>query len=163
MSGKNMIDLVANDRNTHRNNMMDMWQDSIDRAREKQESPSGIAEKAVADMEEALRRKQEGCQRCQNRRYQDGSSDGAVSFQTPSKMPGDVSMSVRAHEREHVMREGAKAKERGREVLDTQVALIHSVCPECGMRFVAGGETKVKTAAAQQEPPKRPGSLSAKA
>ncbi len=128
--------------------MLELWQESIDRASQRRQAPNGIDEEAAdAAMEEALRKKQEGCRTCSERRYSDRSDDGAVSFQSPTKIGGDVEGAVRGHEREHVHREGARAKQEDRKVLAMSVAVVHRVCPECGARYVAGGETRVKTGA----------------
>ncbi|MBQ7981142.1 MAG: hypothetical protein IJ305_05980, partial [Oscillospiraceae bacterium] len=45
------------------------------------------------------------CKTCENRRYQDGSDDMGVSFQTPTKVdPKAAAAKVKSHEMEHVGR-----------------------------------------------------------
>ena len=51
------------------------------------------------------------CQTCERRKYQDGSDDMGVSFQTPTHIaPEEAPAAVRGHEMEHVYREQAKAE-----------------------------------------------------
>jgi hypothetical protein len=81
------------------------------------------------------------CQTCANRKYQDGSNDGGVSFQTPTKLsPGAAAAAVRSHEQEHVTRNAAKAEREGKEA-HSHVAIHSAVCPECGKTYISGGTT----------------------
>jgi hypothetical protein len=81
------------------------------------------------------------CQTCANRKYQDGSNDGGVSFQSPTKIsPGAAAAAVRSHEQEHVTRNAAKAEREGKEA-HSHVAIHSAVCPECGKTYVSGGTT----------------------
>lgn len=99
------------------------------------------------DESSALPVEEESCDACENRKYVDGSSDGAVSFQTPASIKGaGVAGVVAAHEREHVFREEAKARMEGREVLRQSVRIKYDICPVCGKPHVAGGETVTVTA-----------------
>lgn len=92
-------------------------------------------------MEKIDERNQE-CQTCKNREYQDGSSDPGVSFKNASKIdPNGAAAAVRSHEHEHVVRDRAKAEEAGREVIYQNVIIKHGLCPECGKSYVAGGTT----------------------
>lgn len=86
------------------------------------------------------------CQICANRRYQDGSDDSGVSFQTPTKLsPDKAASAVRSHEMEHVTRNQAKAKREGREVVSQSVTIHMAKCPECGESYVSGGVTHTVT------------------
>lgn len=86
------------------------------------------------------------CEACRSRRYQDGSDDGGVSFQSPTNIdPSAVPAKVRAHEMEHVRREQFKAKEDGRKVIYQSVQIKTAVCPECGKTYVSGGKTRTVT------------------
>lgn len=99
------------------------------------------------------------CQTCKNRRYQDGSNDPGVSFQTPQHIDPSVSASaVMSHEQEHVTRNKAAAEAEGGEVIQSTVVLHGDICPECGRYYIAGGTTYTTTRsggeshAHQQEP-----------
>ena len=88
------------------------------------------------------------CQTCEKRKYQDGSDDMGVSFQTPTHIaPENAAAKVRGHEMEHVVREQAKAEREDREVVSQSVTLHTSVCPECGKVYISGGNTRTVTAA----------------
>ena len=94
------------------------------------------------------------CQTCEERRYQDGSDDMGVSFQTPTRIaPENVASAVRGHERENVFREQAKAQRENRRVISQSVALHTSVCPECGKAYISGGTTTTTTASAPDPVP----------
>jgi len=93
-----------------------------------------------------------GCQTCANRTYVDKSNDGGVSFQTPTHIPPSAAAAaVAAHEGEHVSREQDKAEQSGREVINQNVRLHTSVCPECGVTYVSGGVTETTTAEKSQD------------
>lgn len=82
------------------------------------------------------------CETCKNRKYQDGSNEGNVSFKSASHIaPGAAGSSVRAHEGEHVSNAYAKASQGNGKVLQASVAIHTSVCPECGRTYVSGGTT----------------------
>ena len=86
------------------------------------------------------------CQTCQNRRYQDGSDDSGVSFQTPTKVaPQAAGAAVRSHEQEHVSRNQAKAEREGKEIVSQTVTIHTGICPECGRVYVSGGTTRTTT------------------
>ena len=86
------------------------------------------------------------CKTCKSRRYQDGSDDSGVSFQTPQHVdPGLSASAVSSHEQEHVMREQAKAQSEGAKVLSQTVVLHGDICPECGRYYIAGGTTTTVT------------------
>lgn len=88
------------------------------------------------------------CQTCEERKYQDGSDDMGVSFQTPTRVaPEAVASAVRGHEQEHVVREQAKAEREGRRVVSQDVTLHTDICPECGRAYISGGTTRTVTAA----------------
>ncbi len=64
------------------------------------------------------------CQTCEQRKYKDGSNDPGVSFKTATRVaPEQAASAVRGHEREHVVREQAKAKREDRRVVSQSVAL----------------------------------------
>ena len=86
------------------------------------------------------------CQTCKNRRYQDGSDDSGVSFQTPTKVnPNAAGAAVRGHEQEHVTRNQAKAKREGKEIVSQSVTIHTGICPECGRVYISGGTTRTTT------------------
>lgn len=86
------------------------------------------------------------CETCANRTYVDGSDDPGVSFKSPGKIDPQVSASVvMSHELEHVSNEQASANAEDIEVVSQSVSLYASICPECGVSYVAGGETKTVT------------------
>lgn len=85
------------------------------------------------------------CSTCARRRYQDGSDDPSVSFQTPTHVsPGQAEVMVRVHEQEHVQHERTKAAREGKQV-ETHVSIHYSICPECGRVYCSGGTTHVTT------------------
>ena len=91
------------------------------------------------------------CQTCDNRRYQDGSDDGSVSFQSPAHIDPRASAAVvRAHEQEHVVNEQARAQREGREIVNQSVTLHTSICPECGIAYVSGGVTRTQSRSTEE-------------
>ncbi|MCL2699401.1 MAG: hypothetical protein FWE68_03730 [Defluviitaleaceae bacterium] len=91
------------------------------------------------------------CVTCAERTYQDRSDDPGVSMQTPTNLsPEEAAGAVMAHEREHQVREAAKAEEEGREVLSNEIQIFTSVCPECGKTYVSGGKTTTVTRAQEE-------------
>jgi len=96
---------------------------------------------------QALEEASKECQTCKNRKYQDGSSDGGVSYQAPTRIsPGAAPSAVASHEREHVAREQAKAERDDRRIVSQTVTLETAICPECGRIYVSGGVTRTLTA-----------------
>lgn len=88
------------------------------------------------------------CETCEKRKYQDGSDDMSVSFQTPTNIkPEQVASAVRGHEMEHVVHEQVKAKQEDRKVVSQSVTLHTDICPECGKVYISGGETRTVTKA----------------
>lgn len=88
------------------------------------------------------------CQTCKERKYQDGSDDSSVSFQTPTHIDADAApATVRGHELEHVAHEQARAQRDGRKVVSQTVTLHTDICPECGRVYVSGGTTRTVTKA----------------
>ena len=114
---------------------------------------SGAEEDVSVDGAQGAKSAQEAaeegkCQTCEKRKYQDGSDDMSVSFQTPTNIkPGQVAAAVRGHEMEHVLHEQAKAKQEGRKVVSQSVTLHTAICPECGKVYISGGETRTTTKA----------------
>ena len=87
------------------------------------------------------------CETCERRKYQDGSDDPGVSFQSPTRIsPEQAASTVRGHEQEHVVRERAEAEREGRKVVSQRVEIHTDVCPECGRVYVSGGTTYTTTA-----------------
>ena len=117
-----------------------------------EEEPGGDVKVGANGAQEAV---EEGkCQTCENRKYQDGSDDMGVSFQTPTKIaPEQVASAVRGHENEHVVREQAKAKLEDRKVVSQSVTLHTDICPECGKVYISGGTTRTVTKADNQPEP----------
>ena len=80
------------------------------------------------------------CVTCSSRRYQDQSSDGGVSMQSPTHIhPDNAAAEVRNHEMEHQFRDRVDAESRGREVIQNHIRLHTSQCAECGRVYVLGG------------------------
>ena len=122
------------------------------------EDEKALDGKSAQGAESAQEALEEGeCQTCESRKYQDGSDDMGVSFQTPTNIkPEQAASAVRGHEMEHVYREQAKADREGRKVVSQSVTMHSEICPECGKSFVSGGTTRTVTKAetdnaAQQE------------
>lgn len=115
------------------------------------EYADGSEGKSIDSVQESA--KEGECQTCAQRKYQDGSDDMGVSFQTPTRLsPEEAGAAVRGHEQEHVTREQAKAKREGKEVVSQSVVIHTSVCPECGKVYVSGGTTRTTTATKPEEP-----------
>lgn len=96
------------------------------------------------------------CQTCKERKYQDGSDDSSVSYQTPTHIDADYApAAVRGHELEHVAHEQAKAQREDRKVVSQTVTLHTDICPECGRVYVSGGTTRTVTKADNTEAPAR--------
>ena len=120
-----------------------------------EENMDGKGAQGAESAQDAL--KEGECQTCKERKYQDGSDDMGVSFQTPTNVkPEQAASAVRGHEMEHVYREQAKADREGREVVSQSVTMHTGICPECGKSYVSGGTTRTVTraetdSAAQQQ------------
>lgn len=81
------------------------------------------------------------CETCKNRKYQDG-SDEMVSYKSATHIsPQSAGSAVRAHEQEHVRNAYAAANKGNGQVLQANVKIQTSTCPECGRTYVSGGET----------------------
>lgn len=94
------------------------------------------------------------CKTCQNRKYQDGSDEGNVSFKAAAHVsPQAAGAAVRAHEGQHVSNAFKKASQDGGKVLQASVAIHTSVCPECGRTYVSGGTTTTKIKYSNEENP----------
>jgi hypothetical protein len=86
------------------------------------------------------------CLTCSGRRYVDVSTDGGVSFQTPTHISPEQSFSqVRAHEHEHIRRDAAAARTRGDEIVSQNVRFTVAVCGECGKMYKSGGTATTVT------------------
>jgi hypothetical protein len=85
------------------------------------------------------------CKTCKERKYQDGSDECNVSFQTAQHIsPEAAGAAVRAHEGQHVSNAYKKAAQNNGKVLQASVAIRTAVCPECGRTYVSGGTTSTK-------------------
>lgn len=97
------------------------------------------------------------CETCKQRKYQDGSNEGDVSFKAPGHIsPQDSAGRVRAHEQEHVSNAYEKAAKEGGRVRAATVSLRTEICPECGTSYVAGGETRTTVSYPKDEQSSRP-------
>lgn len=116
---------------------------------DKAEDEKALDGKSAQGAESAQEALEEGeCQTCESRKYQDGSDDMGVSFQTPTNIkPEQAASAVRGHEMEHVYREQAKAGREGRKVVSQNVTMHTEICPECGKSYVSGGTTRTVTKA----------------
>lgn len=96
----------------------------------------------------------EECQTCKERKYQDGSNEGNVSFKAASHISPQAAPSlVRAHESEHVKNAYAKAEQKNGKVINASVSLHTSICPECGRTYVSGGTTNTTIKYTNEENP----------
>nr|WP_325300698.1 hypothetical protein [uncultured Oscillibacter sp.] len=113
------------------------------------EDETALDGKTAQGAESAQEALEEGeCATCESRKYQDGSDDMGVSFQTPTNIkPEQAASAVRGHEMEHVYREQAKADREGRKVVSQNVTMHTEICPECGKSYVSGGTTRTVTKA----------------
>lgn len=103
----------------------------------------------TAGIQEAAAEKE--CQTCKERKYQDGSDDAGVSYQTPTHIaPEQAASAVKGHEMEHVVRERAAAEREDRRVVSQSVTIHTAICPECGRVYVSGGTTRTTTASDTQ-------------
>ena len=94
------------------------------------------------------------CETCRNRKYQDGSDEGNVSFKTASHVsPESAGARVRAHEGEHVSNAYKKAAQKNGKVVNASVSIHTSVCPECGRTYVSGGVTNTMIKYANEDNP----------
>lgn len=83
------------------------------------------------------------CETCRERKYQDGSDEGNVSFKTAQHVsPEAAAGAVRAHEGQHVSNAYKKAAMNNGKVLQASVSIKMAICPECGRSYVAGGLTR---------------------
>ena len=113
---------------------------------QEKETPDGRPAQGAESAQEAL--KEGECETCEERKYQDGSDDMGVSFQTPTNIkPEQAASAVRGHEMEHVYREQAKADREDRKVVSQTVTMHTEICPECGKSYVSGGTTRTVTKA----------------
>lgn len=101
------------------------------------------------------------CQTCANRKYQDGSDENDVSFQTPTHIsPRNAPVAVLAHEHEHVANAYEKERKGEAEVRRVSVKLHNDICPECGKVYVAGGVTHTEMKYNNEDNPYEQGSKS---
>lgn len=92
------------------------------------------------------------CETCANRKYQDGSDESDVSFQTPSHIsPSIAATVVLGHEHEHVANAYEKERNGEGEVASVTVTLHNDICPECGRVYVAGGVTHTEMKHSHEE------------
>ena len=82
------------------------------------------------------------CETCKNRKYQDGSDEGDVSFKAAAHIdPKSAAARVMSHEQEHVSNAYKKAAENNGKVMSCNVSIHTAICPECGRTYVSGGTT----------------------
>ena len=85
------------------------------------------------------------CKTCAERKYQDGSDESDVSYQSPTHIdPAASASAVMSHEREHVANAYEKQAKGEGKVLQASVQLKTAICPECGRSYVAGGVTHTR-------------------
>ena len=133
---------------------MDRWEKAISENKNKNEERQGIMDRGqrAAKMEPGNKVANEECKTCASRRYVDQSDDASVSFQSPTHVGPDQSFAaVMGHEHEHVANEKAKAENNNREVVQSSVTIHYAMCPECGKRYAAGGETRTVTKSKPKE------------
>ncbi len=128
---------IANNQNTINNERQVAFNPEIKNHVENKTS-AGIQKKDINKIND--------CKTCSERKYQDVSNDGGVSFQSPTKLaPSQAATAVAGHEREHFTREQTKADMEGKEVVQNEIKIKNSICPECGKVYVSGGETTTTT------------------
>ena len=94
------------------------------------------------------------CETCANRKYQDGSDEGNVSFKAAAHIsPEAAGARVRAHEGEHVSNAYKKAAQKNGKVLNASVTIHTSICPECGRTYVSGGVTNTRIKYSNEDNP----------
>ncbi len=82
------------------------------------------------------------CETCKNRKYQDGSDEGDVSFKAATHIdPKSAAARVMSHEQEHVSNAYQKAAKNNGKVMSCNVSIHTAICPECGRTYVSGGTT----------------------
>jgi len=127
---------------------MERWEKAINENKAKNEERTGIMDRGQRAAKTETENKVEDyeCKTCAARRYKDQSDDPSVSFQTPTHIsPAQSAGAVISHEMEHVSNENAKAQRENREVISSSVSIQYAICPECGARYAAGGETRTVT------------------
>jgi len=127
---------------------MDLWEKAINDNKNKNEERQGIMDRGQRATKTETENKVDNheCQTCASRRYMDRSDDGSVSFQSPTHIsPQQSHAAVSSHEQEHVTNENARAQKENREVISSSVSIHYATCPECGVRYAAGGETRTVT------------------
>ena len=96
----------------------------------------------------------EECETCKNRKYQDGSDEGNVSFKAAAHVsPESAASRVRAHENEHVSNAYKKAAKDNGKVMNASVTIQTAICPECGRTYVSGGLTKTQIKYSNEDNP----------
>ncbi len=94
------------------------------------------------------------CETCKNRKYQDGSNEGNVSFKSATHVaPEAAASAVRAHEGQHVSNAYKKAEQNNGKVIRANVSIHTSICPECGRSYVSGGTTNTQIRYFNEENP----------
>ena len=97
-----------------------------------------LSSSGIAETRDAFR-----CVTCENRAYEDKSSDPSVSFQTATNLsPAEAGAAVAAHEGEHIRNERENAENNGREVVAESVSVHTAICPECKRVYVSGGKAE---------------------
>jgi|GEM_PF-1619138 len=154
-----MVDKIDGQAKGNAQSPMGQWERAINESKYKNEDRQGVMDrgqrppKTDTDGKVNIKRAEDyECKTCSSRKYKDQSDDPSVSFQTPTHIdPSQSAGAVMSHEMEHVRNEDAKAKNEGREVVQSSVTLHYAICPECGRAYIAGGETRTVTKAADKE------------
>ena len=116
----------------------------------------GVNNLSQSEAHNSIRSEDIQCETCETRTYQDRSNDSGVSMQMPTRLsPTEAASAVIAHEREHQVREAAKAEAEGRDVVSNEIRIFTSRCPECGRKYVSGGETRTVTVGGETNPANR--------
>lgn len=146
----NLSNNQSKNRNVQQNNNTQMENSLVYNANIKNnvenKTAAGVQKKDVTKAEKKEDEDIGSCKTCSERRYQDGSDDSGVSFQSPTRInPQQTAAMVRSHENEHYSREATKAKIEDKDVLVNNIRLHSAVCPDCGKIYVSGGETTTVT------------------
>jgi len=144
IGANNTVHSADNTNQTSRNDMLEMWRESIQTVRQNSETTVRTAaseQEARAELEQRIRNGQEPCPACEARAFVDDSDDTGVSFQAARHIPQAIAgVVVMAHEGEHVSANRSETEE-GIEAY-SRVTLEYAICATCGRRYVAGGATR---------------------
>ena len=113
---------------------------------EQSEKPAVIRNPGESTEKQAGRKSSPAeCETCKNRKYQDSSDEGDVSFKAPAHIdPNAAAARVMSHEQEHVNNAYQNAAQNNGKVVSCNVSIRTAVCPECGRTYVSGGTTSTQ-------------------